>query len=108
MLMLIAYCLLLYAYLGDSPEILTDAQYLQSSASSVTPCSIAEQSESPIKLKLRRLTKQTSYKVIVDDSKNEENLSRDDSDNYIPSVSETSSESESTDQLTDLQRIDPR
>ncbi|KAL4104440.1 hypothetical protein QTP88_019741 [Uroleucon formosanum] len=46
----------------DSPEILTDAQYLQSSASSVTPCCTAEQSESPIKLKLRRLIKQTSYK----------------------------------------------
>lgn len=98
---------MLYAYLADSPEILTDAQYLQSSASSVTPCSTAEQSESPIKLKLRRLTKQTSYKIIVNDSENEENLSEDDSDNYIPSVCETSSESESTDELTDLQTIDP-
>lgn len=98
---------MLYSYLADSPEILTDAQYLQSSpSSSVTPCCIAEQNESPIKLKLRRLTKQTNYKVIVDDSENEENLSGDDSDNYIPSVSETSSESESTDQLTDLQTID--
>ncbi|KAL4104377.1 hypothetical protein QTP88_019678 [Uroleucon formosanum] len=94
----------------DFPEILTDAQYLESSpSSSVTPCCIAEQNESPIKLKLRRLTKQTNYKVIVDDSENEENLSGDDTksgDNYIPSVSETSSESESTDQLTDLQTID--
>ncbi|KAE9525546.1 hypothetical protein AGLY_014073 [Aphis glycines] len=45
---------------NDSPEILTDAQYLQFSTSSVTPYCTAEQSESPIKLKLRRLTKQTS------------------------------------------------
>lgn len=98
---------MLTAYLADSPEILTDAQYLKSSpSSSVTPCCIAEQNESPIKLKLRRLTKLTNYKVIVDDSENEENLSGDDSDNYIPSVSETSSESESTDQLTHLQTID--
>jgi hypothetical protein len=45
-----------------------------------------------------------NYKIIVDDSYNEESLFGDDSDKYIPPpTSETSSESECIDQLTDLQ-----
>ena len=80
---------------------------MQSGTSTETSCCIAEQNIPPIKLKLRKLSKQTSYKITVDDSKNEGNISVDDSDNYIPPISETSSESENTDQLIDLQTTDP-
>lgn len=97
--------MLLYAYLADVPNILTDAQYFQSSASSRALYCIVEPNNrlSPTKLKLQRLSKPTNYKIINDDSESVEHLSGEDSDNYVPSISESSSEDESAKQSTDLQ-----
>lgn len=44
-----------------------------------------------------------SYKIIVDDTDKKESLYVDDSDNYIPLISDVSSESESINQLIKLQ-----